>query len=77
MGTIHAAKYRNSARLQSVHRALLDGPKTSAELRQLTNGVAIHSDIAELRAGGVPVAPAEYVGRSEDNRKIYRYRLAI
>jgi hypothetical protein len=77
MGTIHAGRIETSRRLQAVHRALLDGPKTSAELQRFTGGMAIHSDIAELRAQGIPVAPAKYLHKTTDGHKIYLYAMEV
>jgi hypothetical protein len=76
MGTIHAGRIETSKRLQLVHQALLDGPKTSLELQRLTGGCAIHSDVAELRAQGIQVEPAKYWGRTDEGRKVYCYQLA-
>lgn len=72
---MHAAKLSRSPRLKrllSILRAHPEGMTTMA-LVQWTGSCAVHSDVAEIRANGVPVA-CEYQGM-RDGRRVFRYRL--
>ena len=71
---MHAAAIGTSARLQAVLEFLRDrGARgaTTAELQSATGSMAIHSDVAEVRANGVEVRCA-YDGMS-NGRRVYRY----
>ena len=77
MQGMNAAKLEKSSRLQAVLAFLRDRGErgaTTAELQAATGSMAIHSDVAEVRANGVEVSCA-YDGTS-NGRRVYRYRLA-
>jgi hypothetical protein len=67
------ANIERSARLQKTFAALKIGTRTTAELQRETGSMAVHTDIAELRANGKTIK-TQYVGRI-DGRKIYSYTL--
>jgi hypothetical protein len=75
---IHYAKADNSERLKMILGLLQTGPKTSLQIQQRTNSVCVGTEMSELRAQGIPVSDAEYIGRSfKTGRKIYRYKLNV
>lgn len=70
-GTVGASK-----RLDKMLDALRKhGQLTSLQLQQITGGVAVGSTIADLRKAGIPIPPAEYIGKTQEGRKIYLYRV--
>lgn len=75
---MHAANLSKSARLQRtltyLRGAGARGLSTSAISRR-TGSMAVHSDIAELRANGVGVT-CRYDHTTPAGRRVYRYRLA-
>ena len=72
---MNAAKLERSERLRRTYYVLLSGPKTTQELQELTGSMAVHSDVAELKANGIKVLPAKYIGKSSGGRKVYLYSL--
>ena len=73
---IHAGKLSSSARLQATLRVLSDcHAHSTRDIAETTGSQAVHTDIAELRANGLPVGPAVYAGRSQEGRKIYCYTM--
>jgi len=65
-----------SPRLQATLGALSDGLwHTGQSISRGTRSMAVHSDIADLRASRVPVE-CKYSHRTPLGRKVYIYRLA-
>ena len=74
-GTIHAAKFDKSKRLQRTLAVLADHqPHTTWQIAQRTQSVAVHTDIAELRANG-NIIESQRLGRTSDGRMIHAYKL--
>ena len=72
---IHFAKFKNSKRLQDVHKILEDGkPHSGFEIQEATESMAVHTDISELRANGFTINQF-YGGRTEKGRLISIYQL--
>ena len=72
---IHAADIANSERLQRLMRVLSDGlPHTTAEISGRTGSVAVHTDAAEIRAGGVGVR-CRFRETTPEGRRVYEYQL--
>lgn len=72
---IHFAKIDKSERLQRLLGLLRDGKAhTTFDLASATNSMAVHTDIAELRANGHNVR-TRYLGKRADGRRIYAYTL--
>ena len=71
------ADLSKSQRLQTVARLLRDFPDglTTFGLASACGSVAIHSDVAELRANGLAVE-CQYEGQTAEGRRVYRYVLA-
>ena len=70
------ANLDKSKRLQSLLRILQGGGIYDTQyLSTKTGSMALHTDIHELRAHGVPVSKAIYTGKSKSGRKIYSYHL--
>ena len=64
-----------TARMQATIRALGGrGWRTSAEIAAQTGSVAVHSDVADLRASGVPVE-CKYSHTTGSGRRVYKYRM--
>ena len=75
--SLHAGRIEYSPRLTKMHEALRHfGARgaTTAQLADATGSVAVHSDIAEIRANGIGVL-CEFEG-TVNGRKRYRYTLA-
>ena len=72
---MHAAKLSRSPRLQRTLDVLRAHPGgcTTLELVLLTGSCAAHSDVAEIRANGIPVS-CQYE-RTANGRRVYRYRV--
>lgn len=72
------ADLSKSQRLQAVARLLRDFPDglTTFELASAAGSVAIHSDVAELRANGLDI-DCQYEGKTAHGRRIYRYSLRV
>ena len=73
---IHAAPI-DSPRLAPVLAFLRqrgDQGATTAELRELANSMAPHTDVSELRASGLTIT-CQYERMTEEGRKVYRYYL--
>ena len=74
---MHHARIEKSPRLQKALDALLRaGAKglTTLDLFMATGSMAVHSDVAELRANGYSVSCA-MVGKNASGRRVYRYTL--
>lgn len=71
----HGGKLESSPRLQAVLTMLQSGPATTIQLQEATRSCAIHSDINDLKKNGIKIKPAKYIGRTPDNRKIFKYEL--
>lgn len=75
MGIIHAAREGKSKRLQKVLSVLADHrPHSTWQIAQRTQSVAVHTDIAELRANGHTIETA-LRGCTSEGKRIYTYRL--
>ena len=73
---MHAGSIKTSRRLQQTLAVLSDGTlHTTEEIRKKTASEAVHSDIAALRANGVPISKALYLHESLTGARIYGYRL--
>lgn len=72
---MHAARLSRSPRLQRLLSILKAHPEgmTTLALVQWTGSCAVHSDCAELRANGIPIA-CEYQGL-RDGRRVFKYRI--
>ena len=72
---MHAARLDSSPRLKRTLAVLEAHPDgcTTLELVLLTGSCAAHSDVAELRANGIPVE-CRYE-RTANGRRVYRYRV--
>ena len=57
MGKLHAAKLEKSDRLQRVHKYLkgCDGEKSTRDIVQAANVLAVNSIISELRDNGIAI----------------------
>lgn len=67
----------DSARIKKVHEFLKargDTGATTIELTDACGTTRASSDCSELRANGVNVV-AEYVGKSDAGRKVWRYKI--
>jgi hypothetical protein len=75
---MRAARLSRSPRLQAVLEILSERGRIGATTREIqleTGSVAVHSDVAELRANGLTVC-CSYDGLSERGRRVYRYAIA-
>jgi len=72
---IHYVKIENSPRLQAMLTVLeKTGARTTLDLQHLTGSMAVHTDIAELRANGYAIR-RDYIGRTAAGRQIHKYTL--
>lgn len=73
---MHAASLDRSSRLRRTIEVLRAHPGgcTTLDLVLLTGSCAVHSDVSELRANGIPIS-CEYE-RTTNGRRVYRYRIA-
>jgi hypothetical protein len=74
---IHAADVETSSRLKAALNLLRQrGPEgaTTFEIFQASNDMAVHSTVSELRANGLDVSPAIYVGKI-GKRRVFKYVL--
>lgn len=74
---MHKARH-NSPRLKPILDALMKAGKsglTSLEVAKIGNTVAPGTSISELRQNNFDVR-SEYMGRTENGRKLWRYYLA-
>ncbi len=72
---MHFAKLSESFRLQSVMNILSDfGEHSTFEIMRATNSCAVHSDISELRANGIPIKRI-YRGKNQNGRQLNFYQL--
>jgi len=72
---MNAAKLSRSPRLQKTLEVLRAHPDgcTTLELVLFTGSCAAHSDVAEIRANGIPVSCSYQ--RTANGRRVYLYRL--
>lgn len=75
----HAAKIENSDRLKKLLRVLDSGEEfTTAELQTITNSMAIHSDVHELRQNGYKINCRYSKSKSLFfNRKVFCYKKEV
>ncbi len=74
---IHAADISKSSRLKAALGLLRQRGKdgaTTFELFQTCNDMAPHTTIAELRANGINISPATYIGKV-GKRRVFKYYL--
>lgn len=62
------------AAVVSMLRRRGDYGATTAEIQSETGSMAVHSDVAEIRANGLAV-DCKFDSRTEAGRKVYRYTL--
>jgi hypothetical protein len=70
----HFANAERSDVLQKTLAFLRQGPRTTIEITHHTGTTRASSDISELRANGYMI-DCEYVGLSDNGKKIHRYIL--
>jgi hypothetical protein len=72
---MHAGKIATSKRLQATLEAIKGGWRTTLDISHATGSMAVHSDIAALRAQGIRV-DARYAGMSPEpgKNRIWEYR---
>jgi len=70
---MHAGHLDTSQRLQNTLKAIKDWA-TTLEISRYTGSMAVHSDIAALRAGGVKIS-SKYVGRTAFGNRTWAYRM--
>ena len=71
----HAARLKDSERLQRLDRFLIDKGKAGAstyEIMAACNTGGVSRDVDELRKNGINVV-CKYEGRSQNGRKLFRY----
>ena len=72
---MHAGKVTTSRRLQATLRALRGGNwRSTRAIMRATGSVAVHSDLAALRANGRNYEKRSVAGN--DGGRVYYYRLA-
>jgi len=69
---MHAGKIATSSRLKDTLAAIYGRWQTTQEIADRTGSVAVHSDVAALRAGGLVVL-SRFVRTTEAGRKVYAY----
>lgn len=77
-GRFHFARLENSPQLQALHAAFLrrrGQMVTSLELYEETKLMSISTRVAELRANGIDISDAKYLGKSETGARVYGYKL--
>lgn len=72
---MHAGKLATSKRLQATLKIIKGHWYTTRAISKLTGSMAVHSDIAALRAQGVSVE-SRYLGLSLDGNRTWAYRAA-
>lgn len=74
--TNHGGKINKSTRLDRMFQTLSEfGTASTFQLQKMTGDMAPATTISDLRKAGVPIPPAEYLGKSATGRKMYLYRL--
>lgn len=71
----HAARLKDSERLQRLDRFLIDKGKigaTTFEIMEACNSGGVSRDVDELRKNGIEVV-CRYVGLNDNGRKVFRY----
>ena len=71
MGEMHFGNLATSLRLQETLAVLIDGRKTTAQIRRATRSQAVHSDIAGLRKNDILIKTIPLGLRR--GRKCYAY----
>ncbi len=75
--TIHAGDIAKSSRLKAALTLLRQrGTQgaTTFELMQTCNDMAPHTTVSELRANGLDISPATYIGKV-GKRRVFKYYL--
>jgi hypothetical protein len=72
---MHFADAKKSHRLRRTIKALGRSWRTTAQLQAETGSMAVHTDIAELRANGKDVLCRYDHTDKQTGSRIYRYRL--
>lgn len=70
---MHAGKLATSKRLQATLKVISGHWWTTRAISKATGSMAVHSDIAALRAQGVNVE-SRYVGLTEEGNRTWAYR---
>lgn len=74
--TNHGGKIDKSTRLDRMYQTLNEfGTASTLQLQKMTGDLACSTTISDLRKAGVPIPPAEYLGKTQEGRKIYLYRM--
>jgi len=71
---MHNRSLKTSEELQKLHALLKRKSPTTLEIHQATGSMAPSTLVSELRHSGVPVF-SQYVGRSGEGKKIFKYSL--
>lgn len=74
----HFARLENSPQLQALHAAFLKRKGevvTTIELFRETGLMSISTRVSELRANGIDISDAVYMGKSETGAKVFGYKL--
>ena len=74
---MHHGNLKTSSRLKLTRDVLINngGSATGAQIREITDSLAVHSDIAALRANGIGILPAKQIGKTQKGAKIMLYQL--
>lgn len=74
--TNHGGKIDKSTRLDRMFQTLAEfGTASTLQLQKMTGDMAPATTISDLRKAGVLIPPAQYIGKTQEGRKIYLYRL--
>ena len=74
----HAGNFETSGRMKKTYLALHymgDRGATTLQIQNFTGSMCVHSDVSALRANGVNIAPAKYIGTYSSGSKVYLYKL--
>jgi len=71
---MNAGNLKTSDRLRKTLSVLKEGWHTTWEISQATQSMAVHSDVAALRANGVSVESERMKGT---DGRIWRYKIAV
>lgn len=71
---MNAGSPKTSRRLRATIKAIRNW-RTTLGISKITGSMAVHSDIAALRANGICVK-IKYIGMTTSKNRIYAYRLA-
>jgi hypothetical protein len=73
---MHAGKLTTSPRLRATLSAINERWQTTREISQRTESMAVHSDIAALRANGIAIE-RKCIGRTENGNQVWAYKATI